>query len=89
MKVPLRFASVGAATPAFSAAVVAIAGFLALAWGFSTGRVALVSVLSSLQSGVSVLLVALLTRKSPGAAQIAGLALVTLGLGSIHAFRNS
>jgi drug/metabolite transporter (DMT)-like permease len=65
-------------------AVTAIIGYVALSAGLATGQIAIVSVLSSLQGAITVLLAFAILRERLESHQIAGLALVTIGLTLIY-----
>lgn len=65
--------------------LVAVLGFLALCAGFATGAVAVVTVISSLQSPVTVGLAALFLRERLVARQWIGVVAIVAGLGLIRA----
>lgn len=73
----------GAATIAMTGSV-AVLGFLALSAGLATGQLALVSVLASLQTIVTICLAGLFHRERLSARQWAGLAITLCGLAAIH-----
>lgn len=64
--------------------VIAVSGFLAVAIGLTTGQIAIVTVLASLQSGVTVLLACAHHRERLGLHQWAGLAMTLIGLAGVH-----
>lgn len=65
--------------------VVAVGGFLAVAIGLTTGQVALVTVLSSLQSAITVFLACIYHRERLAWPQWLGLVLTLAGLAAVHA----
>lgn len=64
--------------------VVAVSGFLAVAIGLTTGQVAVVTVLASLQSGVTVLLACVHHRERLAVHQWLGLGVTLAGLAAVH-----
>ncbi len=68
-----------------STGTVGVGGFLALAAGLATGQVAVVTVLASLQSAITVCLACLHHRERLAWPQWLGLALTLLGLAAVHA----
>lgn len=64
--------------------VVAVGGFLVLAMGMATGQVAVVTVLASLQSGITVCLAGLYHRERLARHQWLGLAATLAGLAAVH-----
>jgi drug/metabolite transporter (DMT)-like permease len=75
----------GAALPVFTAAGLACLGTLALACGQRTGHVGLVTVLSALAAGVTVVLARLFLHEPVSRASWSGIGLVLLGLGLLRA----
>lgn len=73
----------GAATVAVTGSV-AVSGFLALSAGLATGHLALVSVLASLQTVVTICLAGVFHRERLTLRQWAGLAVTLSGLTAIH-----
>ena len=67
-------------------AFAAIGGYVAISAGLATGEIAIVTVLSAFQSGVTVLIAWMIVKERLAAHQIAGVALVVAGLVTIHAF---
>ena len=65
-------------------AAAALSGYVALSIGFANGEVAIVTVISSFQSGVTVLLARLILKERLGMHQIAGVAAVMAGLMLVH-----
>lgn len=66
------------------AGMIAVSGFLAVAIGLTTGQIAIVTVLASLQSGVTVLLACVHHRERLGWRQWAGLVATLVGLAAVH-----
>jgi drug/metabolite transporter (DMT)-like permease len=74
---------VGVATVAMTGGV-AVCGFLALSAGFATGELALVSVLASLQTVITICLAGIFHRERLIPRQWAGLVVTLVGLAAIH-----
>lgn len=66
--------------PIMSISLFSLLGFCTLAYGATTGHVAIVTVLSSLASGVSALLGFFVRGKRPGALQWLGIATIIAGV---------
>ena len=64
--------------------LLAASDYLALVLGYRTGAVALVTVLSSLASAVTVLLARISIGERVGAVQWCGIGVLLIGLGFIH-----
>lgn len=77
--------SLSDAATVFGTGIVAVLGFVVLSAGLATGRVAAVSVLSSLQSTVAVALACLFLHERLSPHRWLGVALVTLGLALVRA----
>ena len=80
---PLTLPMSGLATVAVTGGV-AVSGFLALSAGLATGQLALVSVLASLQTVVTVCLAGIFHRERLAPRQWVGLAITLGGLAAIH-----
>jgi drug/metabolite transporter (DMT)-like permease len=70
--------------PGLAAGILSIGGFLALTIGFSGGHVALVVVLSSLTSGITVLIARILGQARLGVHQWIAMAMIIVGLALIR-----
>jgi uncharacterized membrane protein len=70
--------------PTLSAGLLSIAGFLALTMGLGTGRIAVVVVLSSLTSAITVVLARLFNHTRLGWHQWLAIAMIICGLIAIR-----